>query len=1418
MPTSSKQSEWLPSLSQITAFLFQNSQRYGIPWIVGGSDELQALLPNLTLQKKGESAHILISTFEHFMALYIETTPDQKINAFLFESQGFGWRFYPSRQIARILDAHFGEKLTLWISQTAWQPQDLQIGCVELSLEALKYFFESGNDLIKDLKTIPEDTHQKTDTPTISSLPKSVKLLTNGVMPKGLQQAFTDSFSKQFEPQCIWSDENTLSKAFLEKLHIKFEAHIKATSKKNNPNNDSQTLHVEQFQFYQGISDATRLLPIEEQVFYEFSWKQHSRELILQFHEEEAFLFGNSLIWAPNIRFPKTIKSNVTVLESAFFDTEEVKVKIDHEKYHLRFTVKNGSDHEKILIRYFQKTKSYEYLDTLVARGHKQPLSIQHASARALEILEIEKIKKYGLGIDVVNEGLKHYFKETENVYVPNCIFNTEDQKTQLIDEFLVLSSKYRYFLFSYAIRDTHQILIIFDNNLKTLTAIDSEKRVNKDFIKGIFNAACFSGYQIETPPPHSVQKDDHSCGIHVFLNAAHHLSEETKRPITPNLFLLMKYLLRLDQRTIGNIPSKLFSNREKAFFSDLKEQLGSRTDIPKLQLLSELIDRVSEETQHPISTLLKICIEDSENSKNTEHSLLIKRFLYILAAYSYEPKYEDPYHRKDLLNQIFLGLEKINHSNPAEIETARSIIATSVNLEVASFHEISKRKICALSLMNPNLEENDFSQIKQFLPETPEEILLFFQIALSAEEFFTQETQETNKNLALESQKKHEASIADKKQKLVLEFSEKIKSHFPEDLTKLEKEALEQGIQELLTYPLNHLHFFSDQEWSEFLLNYVRIFQGSSKIFVTKNMELFLAHREKFTPRKILLKTITHFCFDFDLLARTLPCFKGEEQEILVNEKKALINSLEKIEKTFSLINSHRLESGLINNYLTFSKKIKAQETGNNSTEYGIKKISHPLHLCFAFSLTTKKEERENLIKHHGNLICRFSIVHCILSDGNFHTPEADQFINTHIEKISSLDDLKKILTLGILSEDFEDRLLDKYAPLIKSTNEIFELASALKKQALKNKFIMQKISLFSSAKEIAYAAKHLSASAQKELIRETHHLILNFSEVKKIFFNLDESLKSDFIKMNLSKPTDPVSVKELIGFLLEEIQTMLLEQIDFSHWSWGDVFFTAQKILSHPVRDKLIFSQIEKISDSTELHWALSIISEENEELLISKKPDLITCWEDFYKILPAIKNQTLQNQLTLENHKYANTLKRLSDLIKHLPNNAETILKIILEAHKNLIEDWEDISEILDVIDDAFLGIMFEQSLESIKTFEELIDSFNYFQDAEHQKNLIEKKSYLISSWENLSKLLKKLISPKLKDQLIIEHIEKASESERIQAMEWLSIEARQKVFSKTSNSNPISFSTLGHTTLFEPNEPSNNSRLSETFSIK
>ena len=120
-------------------------------FIAAGAAALLALLSRLRFDMVGDEAFIFIRPYIHSMFIYIRLEGDE-ICCYIFDSQNWGLRYYPTRLFIEALVNYFPKNSHIYLSGTTVQSQNNNRGCTEFSLACLNYLSEHGNQFFKEIR------------------------------------------------------------------------------------------------------------------------------------------------------------------------------------------------------------------------------------------------------------------------------------------------------------------------------------------------------------------------------------------------------------------------------------------------------------------------------------------------------------------------------------------------------------------------------------------------------------------------------------------------------------------------------------------------------------------------------------------------------------------------------------------------------------------------------------------------------------------------------------------------------------------------------------------------------------------------------------------------------------------------------------------------------------------------------------------------------------------------------------------------------------------------------------------------------------------------------------------------------------------------------------------------------------------
>lgn len=566
----------------------------------GGSEDLRTLLPTLNLNNVGDDALILIRPYIHSMPLYLRVMPDNTVLAFLGDSQGWQWRYYPTRDIAQALVDYFGDSVRIVLSNTPLQAQDIQTGCVTVATEMLRYFAQHGEAFSKELTSLSMSPSKEA-----GALP--VFVLAENVLPQGLKQALSQQFKALTQIPTIWKQE--APQTFEEQVIVKALQQYKNKCKNISFDETSSEFlnNVTEWQ----SSNAAQLPLVTAAPTYQ--WRLLApNQLQLTIDHPDRFYYGNAFLRSTK-DFPT--KNNLSNSEHVFKDEKDIQVDVNDKELTITVTAKDA----KTLRNAFDKLLQTKTQQQLFKEGFTQLSSLQLLAHEAKEIIDLAQIQQNnrsgGLSIAAVNLALKHFLSHRNDIVVLTEHYSLSDQKDKLPE--LIAHAKLsgcRYVAFSYAMNEVHQVLVIIDHEAKTIMQVNSENNENISSIKNLLQAS-FPNYQFENKNPLVIQKDQYSCGVHVVLNALDFFGEDAICKADGDLTEGIRQILRASFHTqeIAYKQNIVKLNEDK-LIKQLLPILKSYTKNADIEKLYSSLSKATEQENFSLSRFIEALPKDKDN------------------------------------------------------------------------------------------------------------------------------------------------------------------------------------------------------------------------------------------------------------------------------------------------------------------------------------------------------------------------------------------------------------------------------------------------------------------------------------------------------------------------------------------------------------------------------------------------------------------------------------------------------------------------------------------------------------------------------------------------------------------------------------------------------------------------------------
>lgn len=278
---------------------------------VGGSDDLRCLLPLLNLSNVGDDAFILIRPLIHSMPLYLCMTEANKIVAYLGDSQGWQWRYYPTRDIARALHDYF-PNIKIVLPSVQLQSREYQYGCPVISIETLLHIKKQRELFIRELTSIAP---LKAEEP--SEL--SIVYLQDKEFPESLKVALENSLGKLSQEKNVWQSGATFKTSVLDKAIDAYKKQADHISLDNQSSDYINNIHEWQNWGMQSLLPSVMASPVNQIVLAE-------NKVTLKVTDKHQLLYGNSLLWTT-----QEYANGITLgtLQKLLEDVEGIQVFVD---------------------------------------------------------------------------------------------------------------------------------------------------------------------------------------------------------------------------------------------------------------------------------------------------------------------------------------------------------------------------------------------------------------------------------------------------------------------------------------------------------------------------------------------------------------------------------------------------------------------------------------------------------------------------------------------------------------------------------------------------------------------------------------------------------------------------------------------------------------------------------------------------------------------------------------------------------------------------------------------------------------------------------------------------------------------------------------------------------------------------------
>lgn len=293
-----------------------NLSQWQIPqlYLAAGSEDLAALLPKLDLRGPHSEAFIVVRAYVHTMLVYCQRQQD-KLNIYVFESQGWGLRFYPTRLILRHLHHSFTDA-RIYLSHAEVQSQDLAHGCIDYTLCAMDYLLIHSDHFFKVAtsgKALTAINHYANsfllDTdPCTTYLQKSIDI-------KVVNDRHANIISKLLLPPKKQNCCSALLYTFFgsRNTNLNTSAALRALSGMDKPDISPQPPH-----------------------FCTISVDTNECSVTLQFADKN-YLYTNLIAFSQEI-YPQYVKHDMEALEIIYSNHAEITTEHDHQHFRITFS------------------------------------------------------------------------------------------------------------------------------------------------------------------------------------------------------------------------------------------------------------------------------------------------------------------------------------------------------------------------------------------------------------------------------------------------------------------------------------------------------------------------------------------------------------------------------------------------------------------------------------------------------------------------------------------------------------------------------------------------------------------------------------------------------------------------------------------------------------------------------------------------------------------------------------------------------------------------------------------------------------------------------------------------------------------------------------------------------------------------
>ena len=377
-------------------------------YVLAGSEDLRAILPHLSLSKEGEAALIVIRPYVHTMGLFIRKQKEV-IRCFLFDSQSWGVRYYPTRLIIDQLNQYFPQ-VDIILSGDQLQNPNMQRGCTAHTLTWLLQCAETSETFFDDI--------DKRDTLNVQNVHQEHYAHTKQLVA----QSFPPT---QDQTDCYLND--------LEQFIQQYYSHPDAA------------LNFEKIDAVAAEMQGLHL--ISPRLFdHSYSIQVKEGSLHIQFKNKHDALHNNFFLYSAE-KYP--LQVDISTCKILLADTNEMKVCYNPQTYTLTYSAPLDTIRHQFtaLLTTAEKRKN---LFTQHMRQQSALLSSIHAVQEAIDLSKICKNHVGGFDQHQTQLALKYLFRDNPRVYIPTI----DELEALSLDE--LKKAGYQYIGFSHATTTQH--------------------------------------------------------------------------------------------------------------------------------------------------------------------------------------------------------------------------------------------------------------------------------------------------------------------------------------------------------------------------------------------------------------------------------------------------------------------------------------------------------------------------------------------------------------------------------------------------------------------------------------------------------------------------------------------------------------------------------------------------------------------------------------------------------------------------------------------------------------------------------------------------------------------------------------------------------------------------------------------------